>query len=270
MFDNLENQPNEQNEELVFDLDLDDGEELEETQVEESETLEDADEEAAKESIETETEEESTEETTEAVALEDLEITFLGENKHLKDIPADELKAYVQKGMNQDRLQSKYNEVADQLSELKEAAKLYGFDNIADMKEAILESHFKTIAEKEGRKPEDVKREYLQTKQSRQDKMYDKFLNAFPDVKPNDVPDEVKAAVKDGADLTEAYKNYMAEVKAIEKDVTISSLQKQIDDMKKQLEIKEQNANAKKKGVVKPTSTNGSVEPESDFLKGFL
>ena len=114
-----------------------------------------------------ETEEEEVEETTETepenveytFRLEDLEIKFLHDVKKLKDIPADELKTYVQKGMDYDRKLEKIAELTESNNKVKELAEFYNMSE-NDLINTLFENYFEQQAETKGLTKEIVKKEY--------------------------------------------------------------------------------------------------------------
>ena len=232
-------------------------EETEETTEEEGEELEDDD---------TEESEEEEEETTEA-ALEDLEVKFLHEVKTLKDIPKEELQSYIQKGMNHDRVQEKLNVAYDQIESFKDVAEMFDMD-LPTVIETLKEQYFTNKANTEERQVADVKREYEASKKDRTTKMYDRFLDKYPDIKTSEIPTEVLQAVKQGEDLVKAYDNHLKENETKAKESEINTLKAQIEELNKKLGIKDQNEKVKKKAVVKKTSGVDKVSNDDDFLLG--
>ncbi len=235
-----------------------DGEETEEeptTTEDETESTDDTDEESTDEE-----EEEAVE------PLENLELKVLKEVKKLSDIPREELQSMLQKGGDYDRVKDKLGMAQGEVDEWKEISDMFDLTP-SQVREALKEQHFKSIAEDQGRHVDDVRKVYEANRKSENDKMYDRFADKHPDVKIDSLPQEVLESVKNGRDLLKVYDEYT-------NSETIESMKSEIDDLKKQLEgkskaedIKKQNTKSKKKGVIKPTSNSGDVETD-DFLAG--
>jgi hypothetical protein len=227
---------------------------------------------------ETEEVEETAEETTETVEdtepvkelLEELEIKFLHDTKKLKDFNKDEIKTLVQKGMNHDRLNEKLTDVNTKLGSFQEIAELYGYD-VETLSNALLNQYFDTKAEQEGTTPDLVKREHNLNKrekgrqaEAKQKDAFEKFVDTYPNVKNEDITPLTWERVKNGLDLTTAYEMQLKDNQLEELKSTISKLQNEVKTVK-------QNADIKKKAVVKSTTKNGSDEVgKDDFLEGLL
>lgn len=245
---------------------FDDKEESETAESEEAE-VEEKPEEDSEEVKEEQTEEsEESEEDTTDTALEDLEIKFLHETKALKDIPRDELQSYVQKGMNHDRIQEKLNQAYDTIDDFKDIAQMFDMD-MSQVIDTLKNQYYTTKANEEGRQVADVKREYESNKKDRNTKMYERFLEKYPDVKTEDIPQEVMQSVREGADLVNAYDKYNNTSQAKAKESEIENLKLQIAELKNQLGVKDQNSKVKKKAVVKKTSDSSGIDGD-DFLAG--
>lgn len=265
MFEDMDNQVQEELDYILPDDYEEEAEETTEAETEESEVAEEG--ETAEESEQTK-EAENSEVVEER--LEDLEIKFLHETKALKDIPKDELKALVQKGMNHDRINEKLTQANESLSQLSDLATSYGMD-LKGLIDTLFDNYFDQTAEREGITKEQVKAKYEQGKKNAEQKMYDRFIQSFPNVKGEQIPESVWQAVKDGEDLTSAYRNHLNDQQTNESKNTIKQLQTEIEALKNQLKTKEQNETVKKKAVVKATSNHGTDEFEGDeFLQGLL
>lgn len=235
-------------------------EEVEETE-EETETDDQSD--------EAEETEETTEETeVEEVATQDdileLELKWLDDVKKLKDIPKDELKTYVQKGMDYDRKVTKLNEARLALDRVDELAKNYGMSQ-EQLINTLFDSYFEQTADSKGLTKEIVKKEYElnNPRKAREQKAIESFVKAFPDVKPADIPAEVWEQYKDGTDLKVAYESHLSKSEA-------SRLKQEIETLKQQLKLKDQVEKTKKKSVVKPITENEKEQKTDDFLSGLL
>lgn len=253
-------------EEYDFETETESAEEVEEVEVKE-ETEESNEESETVEEEQTEESEEVEEDTTET-ALEDLEVKFLHETKALKDIPREELQAYVQKGMNHDRIQEKLTQAYDQIDDFKDIANMFEMD-MQTVIETLKNQYYENKANKEGRQVADVKREYESNKKDRNTKMYERFLDKYPDVKTEDIPQEVMQAVREGEDLVNAYDKYTNTSQTKAKDSEIETLKQQIAELQKKIDVNNQNKKTKKKSVVKKTSNSSGVETDP-FLDGLF
>ena len=251
---------NQVQEELEYILPDDYEEETEETteeEVVESEVAEDG---------------EATEEVKEvAESLDDLEVKYLHEVKKLKDIPKDELKTLVQKGMNHDRIAEKHADLNSKYEPIKNLANLYGM-NEQDFTKALFNQYYNMVAERDGLTPEQVARNVEQESSKTTERMFNKFANKYPDVKAQDIPQEVYDMVNDGeADLLGAYEKYLSKETMLSKDSELKKLNDKILALENKLKTKEQNEAVKKKAVIKSTSVNGVDDLEDDdFLQGLL
>jgi hypothetical protein len=202
--------------------------------------------------------------------LEDLEIKFLHDTKKLKDFDKDEIKTLVQKGMNHDRLNEKLVDTNTKLGSFQEIAELYGYDT-ETLANALLNQYFDTKAEQEGVSPDVIKREHNLNKrekgrqaEAKSKDAFEKFVDNYPNVKNEDITPLTWERVKNGTDLTTAYEMQLKDNQLEELKSTISKLQNEVKTVK-------QNADIKKKAVVKSTTKNGSDEVgKDDFLEGLL
>lgn len=265
-------------EELDYILPDDYEEEAEETteaEMEESEVTEATEEtevvEEAEETTEEVEESEETEESEEvAESLDDLEVKYLHEVKKLKDIPKDELKTLVQKGMNHDRVQEKYTIINDKFNQIKELSNLYNMDEDTLIK-TLYDQYYQNAAEAEGTTPEAVKSRVESRKKDASQKMYERFATKFPDVGAKDIPKEVWDEVANGEDLSKAYSEHLRTSEIRSKEDEINQLKTQMAELEKKLKVKSQNEKVKKKAVVKSTSKHGSDDiAEDEFLQGLL
>ena len=241
--------------------------ELEET---EEETVEEEEVESTEEveEVEQEESEEETEDTTE-VALEDLEVKFLHDSKKLKDIPKEELQTYIQKGMNHDRVQEKLSVANETISDFNEIATMFDMD-VNSVIETLKDQYFNRIAETEGRNVDDVKKVYNADRKNKEAKMYERFVSKFPDVKTDSLPQEVLNAVKGGEDLVSAYQKHTSDNELQTKSTELDQLKSEIEGLKKQLNVTNQNKKTKKKAVVKGVKDSGTDAKQDDFLQGLL
>ena len=229
----------------------------------------DEDEEEAEETTETETElseGEQTEETqsVESVDFGDLEVKYLHDTKKLKDFTPEEVKTYIQKGMNHDRISEKLKANEGILENFNEIANFYGYD-LNTLTEALYEQFYHFKADKEGKTPNEVRLEHQLERTNKGKVSVDKQTQAFErlldsyDVKADSIKPETWARFNEGVDLKTAYELQL-------KDDRLNELESRLSQMQNELKVKTQNENAKKKSVVKPTTTNGIGEIDDDYL----
>lgn len=240
--------------------------EVKEEEVEETTETEPAETEETTEQVD-ELEETKEEQKEEPLNIGDIEVKYLHESKKLSDLTPDEIKTFVQKGMNHDRISEKLASVNEKLDMFKEIAELHGMDD-SQLLDALFEQYFSTVADRDGIEPIQAKQKYEQSKQARTQKMLDKFITEFKEVKPEDIPQEVWDSVKNGSDLTSAYKEHLSQTTLKTKDSEMAELKSKIEALEKQLKVKEQNESTKKKAVVK--QVNSLEENEDDFLSGLF
>jgi hypothetical protein len=217
-----------------------------------------------------ETNDEVVEEVTEAAEtfdLGELEVKFLKESKKLKDIPKEEIGTLIQKGMNHDRLIEKHKkEMTESLEGFEEIAGFYGFD-LATLKDALQEQWFAYKAEQEGKSANEIKLEYKlnkgqKTPVDKQAQAFEKLLDKH-NVTPDDIKPETWELFKEGTDLSTAYEIQL-------KDEALAESKAQIAKLQAEVKVAKQNQAVKQKGVVKPTTSNGSDDIEDDFLAGLF
>lgn len=141
-----------------------------------------------------------------------------------KEIPYEEAPTYIQKGMDYDRIRSKYEESKPVLSFVEELAQRNGM-NVNEYLQAVKDyerqQEIETLSTQNSLDPELAEELYLlrqerQEKESqkqqmaiqeRQNKEYLDFVNAFPDVKPEEIPNDVwRIKDEEGLPLKVAYK----------------------------------------------------------------
>jgi len=194
-------------------------------------------------------------------------------NHEEMEIPEDEAIPLIQKGMNYDKLQERYNQIQNdprlsKYEKVQQVSKLLGYQSDDQLIEALYQLHYQTVANQRGLTPEQVRKELeLQEKeaqlsakekaeqeQSKKNEMYERFLNVFPNVNPyKDIKPETWEKVKAGMDLTAAY---------------IEQRNQELETQVKLLKQKEKNKNT---APVSGVTSHGSTDPtmEDDFLAGF-
>jgi hypothetical protein len=193
-------------------------------------------------------------------------------NHEEMEIPEDEAVPLIQKGMNYDKLQERYNQIQNdprlsKYEKVQQVSKLLGYQSDDQLLDALYQTYYQTTAQEQGLTPEQVRKEHeLQQKEAQlsakekaelqerqKTEMYDRFLTAYPNVKPQDIKPETWEKVKAGIDLTVAYTQQVNE-----------ELQAQI----KMLKQKEKNKNQAPVGGV---TQHGSTDTQKidPFLEGF-
>lgn len=203
-----------------------------------------------------------------------LKVKYLHEEKELTEEEAIPL---IQKGLNHDR-------ILEQLNTLKADPRLTYFETLAKEQNMTTEQYIQSIndniksqkiqaiADSKGWDYDSAKEFYeakekatvaetaniqQQKEQEQQKAKVEKenaeFLKVYPDVKVNDIPNEVWELVKEGLPLLSAYIKYE---------------NAQLQSKLKNLEQKQEN---KKKAIVRGVTNHGSQEiaVEDDFMTGF-
>ena len=262
MFEENDNQVVENDTDFLEGLGLTESEDSE-VEVEAEETTEVEEEtEESKETTETEVADEVEEEVSEK--LEDLEVKFLHETKKLSEFTKDELKSYVQKGMNADRVNEKLNQVNEKYNKVEELAKLYGMSD-TEIIDTLFTNYFESTDN-----PAEAKSKYEAGKKEATTKMYAKFVENYPKVTNEDIPQTIWDRVNQGEDLNEVYKEHMYGKEKETYSSEVVQLKKQLEEANNKLKVKEQNDTVKKKAVVKKSADSGNTESDDDFLAGLL
>ena len=184
----------------------------------------------------------------------------------MKDIPREELQSKVRKGDDWDRVKGLLNTARDEINEWKEISDMFEMSP-QDIRTALMEQKFEEIAG-DTRDVADVRREYEANRKSLSDKMYERFVDKYPDIKTDDLPEDVVDAVKAGRDLVEVYDEYARGQELSGKSNEISELKAQIAALEAKVGVKTQNTKTKKKGVIKKTSGSDTNTNTDDFLLG--
>lgn len=261
---------------LAIDEESDDTTIDSDEEVEEEIELEDADADIPEQTSEESSESDESQEQQES--LDDLEVKYLHEVKKLKDIPKDEVKTLVQKGMNHDRLVEKiegYKTLETNMAGFEEIATLYNMD-VETLKNSLLNQFFEQKASEEGLTAELVEREYRIEKKEKsertaeqekelQTKKINAFVEKYPNVNNEDIKPETWERFSQGEDLITAYEKQV-------KDDEINALKLKLAEVEGKQKTNNQNAETKKKAVVKSTLSNGSDDPDKndDFLQGLF
>ena len=193
-----------------------------------------------------------------------------------KEVTKEEYQAYAQKGLDYDRIKTQRDEArndprlstADRLEQL---SKLYEYDDIGKFLDDLFGSYDRQKAESEGTTAENIKRERMNAEreqeldskqkaleeETRIQEENSRFLDKYPNVKSEDIPQEVWKEVGNGTDLLTAYERH---VNASEK----SELAKKLEAMEKEMAILKKNAendNRVKTGSLEgATDTKGAQE----------
>lgn len=189
--------------------------------------------------------------------------------KEEKEIPLEEAIKYAQIGMNEERLSNKYKAEIDSFAETRrivnELAKLNGITeeealkSIADNIERAKLDQIKGDTDipdeiaKELLEAREIKAKYqAKEKESESNKQFAEFIQDYPDVKAESIPDEVWNIQKQGVPLKYAYESYLLKQMATENKI-----------------LKQNASNAAKADIPSTTENQGKVEVKDDFLAGF-
>jgi len=226
-----------------------------------------------------ESKEESTDETDESEVvteeevarnIADLEFKFLKEKGKVGDMSDNEIVEAIEIGKNAQRFRDKYNESSEKLNRLATIGDKLGYDGLEGLSEALLTVMAKNISEEQNRNEQDVIKEFNEGYKSREQRMIDSFVEKFPDVKIEDVPESVLQSYQlDGKDLSTSYAEHLTNQKVSEKDAEVEGLKQEIEKLQQQLSIDKTNNNNKKTSVVKKTQ-GGDDSVKDDFLGEFL
>lgn len=248
-----------------------DGDFAEETETESAtEVTEDAD-------AEPHNDTENTDGTDKPAELFDLK--FLGETKQYT---REEMTALAQKGLNHDRILQQKDELQTfrtqnepLVSELGRIAQLFGMDNPADLLHAMeknarrqrgesdAEAEANIRAEKADRQlkaaqsKEQKERQQQEDAQQRQQRDIQAFVQKYPKMDYNTIPEAVWDAVRGGETLVDAYGRYEME-----------QLRAENQRLQQQLAAQRQNEENRQKSL--GSMRSGSQTPKlDDFLRGF-
>jgi len=217
-----------------------------------------------------ETHEQSTEDKQPEFDLRDLEIKHFKDVKKLKDFTPDELKEYVQKGLDYDRVKEQrkqFEEKSNELGTFEKLATEYGY-SAKEFAEMLHNNRMQSRAENNETTLEFEQRAYELEQKARQIEAYeteqknksaqteqiDAFIREYPNVDPNALPKEVYEAVLNGESLKQAY--------AVHQN---KQLQAELDRYKKLVE------NVKSSPVTSTTNNGGTgTRSDDDFLAGLL
>lgn len=191
-------------------------------------------------------------------------------NHQEMELPYDEAVTHIQKGMNYEKAVERAKQEARDATYAEMGYEWRGkpITTEAEYKQAVRESELaETIKSQYSNVPEELVGEILegrrfreqyqseqQTAQRKQatEKMYQEFLDAYPDTKPSEIPADVWKQVKQGKNLLDAYVRH-------ERD----QLKKQLDGV----QAKEQAAQANQANALTSTgSAKGQGAPDGGFI----
>ena len=195
-----------------------------------------------------------------------LKVKYLKEERELS---LEEAVKYAQLGLNEERLSNKYKAELDGLQDTKnviaELAKLNNIseaDAIRNLKESIEKAKIEEI-KANADIPDDVAKELLEArrikaeyaekqKAEESNKEFTDFVKDYPNVKAEEIPQEVWDVQKEGVPLKYAYQSYL------------------LNQIQKENQILKQNASNSEKANIPATTANiGKVEVKDDFMTGF-
>jgi len=244
-------------------------------EIEETAEVDTVEEAAETDEEEVETEEETTEAEETDTKLSELlgfeEIKVNHETKSVNELSADDVKAAIQKGMAYDgkveKIQGKMKEATEMSGRFEDVAKLFEMDT-NQLIESLEQQYFDFAANRDKRNVEDVKKDYLSDKKTNEQKMIEKFVDKFPGVDADSLPEEVKESMALGEDLVNAYEMHLKGEELKGKDTEIQALKDEVAELKKQVKVNKQNEKTKKRGVV--GKVDGGEDIKDDFLQGLF
>ncbi len=223
--------------------------------------------------IEIDEKETTSEVETEETAIEDSEEKTDGEEvkeelhhlKHFngdKDVTYDELIALAQEGIDRKRIVGQRDEarndprlaVADRINKLSE---LYEYSNVDKLVDALYNSYDEQQGQEAGtttNKINDDTKKAQELEQAEADKPYNDFVSKYPDVKADEIPQEVWSKVNSGESILKAYDDFVGNTKEQERN-------KEVDALKAEIAILKKNTDNKTK------TKTGSIEGKSDGVK---
>jgi hypothetical protein len=193
-------------------------------------------------------------------------------NHEEQELGYDEAVPLIQKGMNYDKLQERFNSIQSdprlgKYDRVTEVSKLLGYQTDDALVEALFNTYYENIATRDGltvdqvrKDAELIQRETALTQKEQNDArvkaenaMYAGLLKAFPDIKATDVKPETWARVKQGMDLTAAY------------------IEQRNQDLEAQVKVMKQNVINARTAPVGSVTAHGSAEAahQDPFLMGF-
>mgnify|MGYP000891196658 CR=1 FL=1 len=192
-------------------------------------------------------------------------------NHEEMELPEEEAVPLIQKGMNYDKLQEKYNQIQSdprlgKYEKVSQISKLLGYQTDDQLIDALYQNYYQLTAQQKGLTPQQIQKEHeLQQQQAQiqrarqiaqqrqqQTAVYANFLKAFPDVQAKDIKPETWEKVKNGMDLTAAY------------------VQQQNGELMEKYKALQQKIKNKDKAPVGGVTEHGTSEPGDDpFLDGF-
>jgi hypothetical protein len=215
--------------------------------------------------------EESAEDTTPEADTKPYKIKIKYNHEEM-EIPEDEAIPLIQKGMNYDKLQERYNAIQNdprlsRYQKIEQISKLLGYQSDEQLIDALYQNYYQLTAQQRGLTPEQIRKEHelnqererLQRekqeaqRQRETNAMYERFIQAFPNVLPEDIKPETWEKVKNGMDLTTAY---------------VEQRNQELETQLKLLKQKEKNKNQAPVGGV---TQHGSTDTQKidPFLEGF-
>lgn len=190
-------------------------------------------------------------------------------NHQEMEIPLDQARAWIQKGMNYDNVQEQLQNVQNSsgMQYLLELSQRSGMtiDEMVDywrgqeeqqqinelVQKNIPPEYAKEMIEnRKFREAQKIKEQQSQKEEANQ-KEYRDFVQAYPDVQAEDIPEDVWSKVNNGVPLKYAYMEY------------------ENSQLKEKNKIQETNISNKKKAVVKGVSGTPMDEKYDPFLAGF-
>ncbi len=194
-----------------------------------------------------------------------------------KQVTVKEMQDLAQMGMDRERILTQRDEARNDprlqtADKIEQLSKLYDYEDSNKFVDDLYAGFDTQKAEKDGLTPEMVKQQRINEEdkksiQAREDALKSetktqdensRFIEKYPDIKPNDIPEEVWTAVDKGVELTEAYETHINASKESENMAELEKLREEIAILKK---------NADNNSKVKSKSLEGKTDKGE---KGYL
>jgi hypothetical protein len=189
-----------------------------------------------------------------------------------QELGYEEAVPYIQKGMNYDKLQERYDAIQSdprlsKYDRVTEVSKLLGYQTDDALLEALYNTYYENTATQQGLTVEQVRKDaelkqreaalyqkaQLESGKKAENAVYERFLDAFPDIKPGDIKPETWARARQGMDLAAAY------------------IEQRNQDLEAQVRTMKQNLKNAKAAPVGSVTAHGAAEAADDdpFMRGF-
>ncbi len=193
-------------------------------------------------------------------------------NHEEKELGYDEAVPLIQKGMNYDKLQEKFDSIQNdprlsKYERVTQVSQLLGYQTDDELLDALYNTYYETTAQKNNSSPDlerarhELQREketidkekQTMEQQKQRNAMYDRFYQNFPNIKVEEIKPETWTKVRNGMDLTAAY------------------VEQRNQELEAKVKILTQNSKNEKKAPVNGATAHGGDNPtgQDPFEMGF-